>query len=561
VVKISQIQIQDLTYYYPGAARPSLAGINLNIGAGEFILVTGPSGCGKSTLIKILAGLLPGFNAGTYGGQVYLGEKELRQLDRRSLVKQVGMVFQDPESQLVMTGVEQELAFGMENLATPNHVMKSRMMEVCSLLGLSGQRQSPIDVLSGGQKQKVALASVLALQPDVLILDEPTSQLDPVASEDILTAVKRLNEENGLTVILVEQRLDRCFHLADRVLLMKDGRVVYDGIPGEAVRWAVTRRYPFIPLLAGLFAETGYPEAPLTVKQGRAIISKWLPPGGVHLKNLTDGSPGQAGCLVEVKNLWFTYPDGEEALKNVSLKVKAGEFVVIMGDNAAGKTTLLKNINGLLKPGRGSVRVGGRDTRKLRVEELAPVAGYLSQDPNDYLFMPTVREELAFTINSLGLEDNGLGKRMLERLGLAGHIDKNPRDLSTGERQRVALACILVARPRVLLLDEPTRGLDYNVKAELGQLLKELQNEGMAVVLVTHDVEFAAEYGSSIVLMDGGTVVTSGSKYDLLSGSSYYSPQISRLFNKWAPRVVTREQGRDILLLLRNNQLRETGEV
>lgn len=554
------IKIQDLTYYYPESGKPALDNINLEITGGQFVLLVGGSGCGKSTLIRALSGLIPDFYGGTYRGKVFLNGKEIRQLDRRSLVRRVGMVFQDPESQLVMTNVEQEVAFGLENLGLPNSLMKRRVMEVTGALALSGYLHGFIPELSGGQKQKVALASVLAMQPEILVLDEPTSQLDPVAGEEILAMVRRLNEENGITVILVEQRLERCFHLADRVLVMENGRILYDGVPESVARWAAKNKSPFIPPLARLFAGVGFPEVPLTVKQGREIIKAYYPFPGLRNRNPKIKRAEAAGdeCLVDIQNLWFTYPSGKEALKNINLKIRPGDFTVIMGENAAGKTTLLKNITGLLKPGRGQVKVLNRDTKKVSVEELASTIGYLSQDPNDYLFLPTVREELAFTLSNMCRSDDGVSAEILQRLQLTSYAETNPRDLSSGERQRVALASVLVARPQVLLLDEPTRGLDYRLKAELGDILLQLQAEGKAVLVVTHDVEFAAEYAESIVLMAEGTIIAGGSKYEMLTRSTFYSPQISKLFNNLVDDVVTLEQGREILtrlMVVKENQV------
>lgn len=547
------IKIEDLTYYYPDTEKPALDNINLEVLEGQFVLLVGGSGCGKSTLIRALSGLIPDFYGGSYGGRVYLDGQEIRQLDRRSLVQQVGMVFQDPESQLVMTNVEQEVAFGLENLGLPVGLMKRRVMEVTGALALSGYLHNFIPELSGGQKQKVTLAAVLAMQPDILVLDEPTSQLDPVAGEEILTMIKRLNEENGITVILVEQRLERCFHLADRVLVMENGRILFDDTPDIVAKWSAKNNMPLVSPLAALFAGTGFPDVPLTVKKGREILRSHnlfvKNPVPLITNNKTSRLTGSE-CLVDIQNLWFTYPNGKEALKNVNLRIKPGDFTVIMGENAAGKTTLLKNINGLLKPGRGQVKVLNRDTRNLSVEELASTVGYLSQDPNDYLFLPTVREELDFTLNNLGLSDNGISEKILHRLQLTPYAEVNPRDLSAGERQRVALASVLVAGPKLLLLDEPTRGLDYRLKAELGNILRELQADGTGIIVVTHDVEFAAEYAGDIVLMAEGTVIAGGSKYEMLTGSTFYSPQVNKLFNNIVDGVVTLDQGKEVLTRL-----------
>ncbi|MCF8011512.1 MAG: ATP-binding cassette domain-containing protein [Clostridiales bacterium] len=546
------IKIKNLTYYYPDIQKPALDNINMEILDGQFVLLAGSSGCGKSSLVRAICGLIPGFYGGTYGGSIIIDHDEVKHMERCELVKNVGMVFQDPESQLVMTCVEEELAFGLENMGLPNNLMKRRIMEVSSALGLSGCLHNYIPELSGGQKQKVALASVLVMQPEVLILDEPTSQLDPVAGEEILTLVKRLNEENGITVILVEQRLERCFHLADRVLVMEKGCIACDDIPQETARWAVRNESSFIPPLAKLFAGVNASSIPLTVKQGKQILIPYTHFPEIKRKK----APGkkqrkiQGKSLVDVHNLWFSYSNGKEVLKNINLKINPGDFTVIMGENAAGKSTFLKNINGLLKPGRGQVRVSGWDTKKVSVEELAPVCGYLSQDPNDYLFLDSVEQELSYTLDNLGLPDDGIIDDVMNKLQLTPYAESNPRDLSAGERQRVALASILVAKPELLLLDEPTRGLDYQLKEELGNIMKQLQAEGTAVIIITHDVEFAAEYAENIVLMAEGSIIAQGSKHEMLTGSTFYSPQLSKLFNNIIDGVVTLEQGKEALVKL-----------
>jgi energy-coupling factor transporter ATP-binding protein EcfA2 len=405
VEKIAFIKIKDLSYYYPNTKKPSLDKVNLEIPEGQFVLIAGGSGSGKSSLVRAIAGLIPGLYGGHYAGTVSLDGKVLHQADRRDIVKMVGMVFQDPESQLVMSNVEQEIVFGMENLGVPNDLMKRRLVEVASSLGLSDCLNCFIPELSGGQKQKVALASALTVQPQILILDEPTSQLDPVASEEILSTIKRLNEENGMTVILVEQRLERCFQLADRILVMDQGQIISDQhAPDALAYWALQNDSPFIPPLARLFASVDYPEIPVTVKQGRELLKPYYnmkqsnliepadPRRKKEIKKISREKP-----LLDIKNLWFTFEKGSEILKNVDLQLKPGDFTVIMGGNGAGKTTLLKNINGLLKPSRGSIEFLGRDIRKSTVEELAGSIAYLAQDPNDYLFLPTVIEELTLT--------------------------------------------------------------------------------------------------------------------------------------------------------------------
>ncbi len=448
----------------------------------------GGSGSGKSSLIRSIAGLIPDFYGGAYEGDVTIGQRSITDMSRKDMVQKVGMVFQDPESQLVMTNAEEEIAFGLENLGASNSLMKRRIMEVTSALSLSGYRQKFIPELSGGQKQKVALASVLAMHPEILLLDEPTSQLDPIAGEEILTMIRRLNEENGLTIVLTEQKLERCFHFADRIIVMDEGMIIMDSEDvSEIARWAVAHDKPFIPPLSQVFAKVGHPKIPVTVKEGREILRSDFG-YGIHDEPILRGRKKpdviSESAMIEMKKLWFTYPNGHEVLNNISLKIEKGSFTVVMGENGCGKTTLLKHINGLLRPGKGSIHIQGKDIHHLHVEELAKDIGYLSQNPNDYLFLPTVEEEIKYTQQHLGIDDDGWVENLFDRLGIGEFRKMNPRDLSTGERQKVALASVLASNPKIILLDEPTRGLDYQLKENLGEILKGLIREGTTIVMI-----------------------------------------------------------------------------
>lgn len=561
------VEIKDLTYYYPDTVKPALNKINLSINEGEYVLVMGGSGSGKSSFVKAIAGLIPEFYGGKIAGSLAIAGINSKKLDKKSFVQKVGIVFQDPESQLVMTNVEQELAFGLENLGLSTDLIRRRIMEVSGALSISSYQQSCHAELSGGLKQKVALASILAMQPDILILDEPTSQLDPVAGEEILTMIRRLNEENGITVILIEQRLERCFHLADRFLVMDKGKLVFNHTNSESIaRWAGEKNSPFIPPLARLFAQTGFSRIPMTIKEGRSLINKVTGTqnsknkqgkpalNNVEVKKACEQSISKQTPLVIAEGVWFLYENGSEALKNINLRVNPGEILVLMGENAAGKTTLLKNLNGLLKPARGKICIANRDIKNMQVEELAGTVGYLSQNPNDYLFLDTVRAELEFTQKNLDINDSDKSEELLNRLDLLEYAEDNPRDLSSGERQRVALASILVSDPQLLLLDEPTRGLDYSLKAELGRILLELKEKGKAIILVTHDIEFAAEIASKVVLMSQGSIIGSGNKYEMLTRSTFYSPQISKLFSKINDNIVTFAEGVNYLQEIIDNR-------
>ena len=473
-------KVENLTYCYPEAEKAALNHINLEIREGEFILVAGGSGSGKSSLARALAGLIPDFYGGRVGGKVYFQGQDIRTMDRGKLAREVGMVFQDPEKQIVQTYVEAEIAFGLENLGLDNEEMQRRVAEVVCFMNLEQIRGAFTANLSGGQKQKLALASVLAMQPRVLILDEPTSQLDPVSAEDILNLVKRLNEEMGFTVIMIEQRLERCYHLADRILLMEKGRITCDGSAREVARKTSREDSPFLPPVARFFAGIESPSLPLTVKEGRKLLRSCVnieralaarPAAGKVGGSPT--APAARDSAVCLKNLWFTYPGGQEVLKDVSLDVREGEFAAVLGENGAGKSTMLRQLTGLLRPDRGTVQVLGKDVGRNGLKEIRRHTAYLSQNPNDYLFQDTVEEELLFTLKNFGLKDTSVVDEMLDRFRLARYRRTNPRDLSSGERQRVALASVLVMSPGLIILDEPTRGVDFRLKAELGRFLQQ----------------------------------------------------------------------------------------
>jgi len=536
MASLALFEVSNLTYYYPDQQRPALRDITLNVKEGEFILLAGRSGSGKSSLVRALAGLLPDFYGGRWGGHIRYRNRDTRKMDRRDLAREVGLVFQDPERQLVMTSVEAEIAFGLENLGLPQPEMFRRVAEVMSFLDLTRLGHEFTANLSSGQKQKVALAAVLAMQPRVIVFDEPTSQLDPIVAEDLLSLIKRLNEELGITIVLIEQRMERCFHLADRVLVMDEGAIVQDGTPQQVATWSRHMTPSFVPPVTRLFARLGSPAVPTTVREGRELLRPHFP---ARDPATSVGSPqrlehkGQP--VVKVGNVWFTYPSGREALQDVSLIGNAGDLVAVVGENGAGKSTLLKVVVGLHKPGRGKVVIGDGRVGKGRSHDVA----YLSQNPNDYLFQDTVEDELYFTLKHLGLTDDGIVDDLLERLHISPYRRNNPRDLSSGERQRVALASVLVSRPQVLVLDEPTRGMDYILKAELGSFLGQLTSSGACVVCVTHDMEFVGEYASRLVMMHDGRVVSDGGKRDVLTKSLFYSTQVGKLCNGILSDVVT----------------------
>jgi energy-coupling factor transporter ATP-binding protein EcfA2 len=540
------ITFDHLTYTYPAedgqeTAVPVLHDVSLTIDEGEFLLVVGPSGAGKSTLLRCINGLVPHFYGGAISGRIRVAGRDPVALEPRRMNDLVGFVFQDPEAQAVVDVVEDELAFAMENQGLPRDTMRTRVEEVLDQLNIAHLRQRRLSTLSGGERQRVAIAAVLTLHPRVLVLDEPTSQLDPQAAEEVLDALLKLNRDLGLTVALAEHRLERVAQYADRILYLPGGlQPPLLGAPDD-----VLRQVPLVPPLIELGRQLGWSRLPLTIRDARRGI-RGLGIGQLGsrssikqgLDNQGAGESGKSDPAIEVKGVRFSY-NGSETLRGIDLRVERGEFVAVMGRNGAGKSTLLKQCIGLLKPREGRVRVLGQDTQRSTVEELARQVGYVPQNPNALLFAETVAGELAFTRRAQGIK-SGIGDGpLLETLGLAGMEGRYPRDLSAGERQRVALAAVLVGDPELILLDEPTRGLDYENKVSLVSFLRALKAQGRTVVVVTHDVELVAQCAERVVLMGDGEIVVDGPVREVMTGSQVFASQINKLFRD--PRFLTVE--------------------
>jgi energy-coupling factor transport system ATP-binding protein len=555
------IRIKDLTFYYSGAAQPALNDINLEIKDGEFALVTGPSGGGKSSLCRCCNGLIPHFYGGEITGRVEIDGIDTLQHSTKEIATRVGMIFQDPENQLVATDVEREIAFGLENLAFPREVIAKRIEESLDTLGISALRYRQLHELSGGEKQKIAIASVLALHPSILILDEPTSELDPKGAEEVLSALSRLNDELGITVLLVEHRMDRVIQYADRLIVIDQGMIAVDGSVREIMYNGykdLSRMGVGIPPIIRLVQEMkgrgiSIEGTPLTVKEGRVMLNGAFHQASVqpvHHHQEDGGKP-----VVKVEKLWHNYPNGVTALKNVNLEVAEGEFVAIMGRNASGKTTLVKHFNRLLTPTKGKVKIDGMDTRRATIAELARSVGFVFQNPNDHLFADTVEEEIAFTLKNLGVDGDEVESRvdeMLDKFNIAAYRNHYPRSLSGGEKQRVALASIIAVRPKILVLDEPTRGMEYQLKGELMNFIDGYRHQGNTVILISHDVEMVAEYADRVILLGEGKIVVDGNKHDVLSRALLFSPQINRLVQAFAKygipdNILTVEEALDIL--------------
>ncbi len=520
------IELRGVTYSYPDNELPVLRNLSLEVAEGEFLLVIGASGSGKSTLLRCLNGLVPHFYGGTFGGQISVAGRDPLAEGPRGMSAAVGFVLQDPESQFVVDCVEDELAFAMENHNLEPSVMRKRVEEVLDQLNIAHLRHRKINTLSGGEKQRVAIGAVLSLQPEVLVLDEPTSQLDPQAAEEVLTTLQKLNSDLGLTIVLSEHRLERVVQYADRMLYLPgQGHSPLIGLPPQ-----VLMEVDLVPPLIQVAKVLGWQPLPLTIKEGLPFARQLS--AQLRHEQYTESDSHSAEmtpkAIVDIRDVWFSY-NGHEALTGLNLSIAQGEFVALMGRNGSGKTTLLKHMVGLLRPDRGRVELWGEDIRGQDVEDLARRIGYVPQNPGAVLFADTLRDELDFTRRSHGLPTGGYDD-LLERLHLLGFIDSYPRDLSGGERQRAAMAAILVADPDVILLDEPTRGLDYEQKQSLAQYLRVLQSEGKTVLMSTHDVELVAQCADRVVIMGEGEVVVDGPTREVMSNSMVFSSQINKLF-------------------------------
>ena len=517
------IAFHQVTYTYPGASVPILRDVNLRIPSGALALVTGPSGAGKSTLLRCINGLVPHFSGGVFHGQVDVAGLDPVRASPRQVSQSVGFVFQDPESQFVFDGVEDEIAFALENAAIPFAEMHARVAEVLELLGLTRLRSRPLDSLSGGEQQRVAIAAALALRPSILVLDEPTSQLDPKGAEDVLQALERLQRLQGLTVVLAEHRLERILPFADLLVHVENQQVIA-GPPRQGLA-----RIALNPPLVRLGKALGWEPLPLTVEESRPFVAKMaFQPAPQTRKSMPEDGP--TAPVLQARALSFSY-GSELILEDANLELSGGEILGLMGGNGVGKSTLLRCLVGLLRPSRGTVTLYGKDTAALGVADICLQVGYLPQDPNALLFADSVLEELRITLRNHHLpvrEDFLL--EFLGRIGLVDLAAQYPRDLSVGERQRVALGAVTISMPKVVLLDEPTRGLDYVSKAVLLKILQEWRQSGKAILLVTHDVEFAAMACDRVAIMEKGRVVQVGQTARMLRGRPLFAPQIVQLF-------------------------------
>lgn len=535
-------ELEHFSFTYPAASEPALNDIDLSVNEGEFMLLCGVSGCGKTTLLRQLKPALTPH--GKRSGTVCFCGQPLESWDLRTQTAQIGFVMQSPESQIVTDKVWHELAFGLESLGFDSPVIRLRTAEMASFFGIEDWFEKDVSSLSGGQKQLLNLASIMAMQPRVLLLDEPTSQLDPIAAADFLAAVKKINTELGVAVIIVEQRLQEVFPLADRVVVIDKGEILIDAAPRETGAKLIEWRHPMVEALptpmkiyCGVQSGTS---CPVTVREGRQWLNKLLNEQEIKYTQIEEPKPNpQEEIAVQLKDCWFAYEKGgTDIIKDLTMAVPKGELFCILGGNGTGKTTALGLIAGIHKPYRGKVRVNGR-------------VAMLPQNPQSLFLKSTVGDDLA---EVLSLPPEEKARRIAEiakQVDIEALLTRHPYDLSGGEQQRAALGKVLLTQPDILLLDEPTKALDACFKLRFAAILEELISSGLTVIMVSHDIEFCAGHADRCVLLFNGSTVTGGRAREFFAGNSFYTTAANRMARGWFSDAVTEE---DVITLCRKNR-------
>lgn len=581
------VEIKDFGFSYPESSRKVLEHVNLNIKEGTLNVIMGRSGCGKSTLLRQLKSVLA--PAGEKEGEILYRNILLRDTDHRTQSQEIGFVMQNPDNQIVTDKVWHELAFGLESLGYDNATIRLRVAEMASYFGIQKWFYKNVSELSGGQKQLLNLASVMAMHPSLLILDEPTSQLDPIAASDFLETVKKINRDIGTTVLLTEHRLQDIIPYADRVFVMDAGTLFLEGTPreiGTKLKEQHHGMFLSMPVPMQIYAGTESTlTCPLTVSEGRQWIREYIEEKGIkkeqiqqanqrlerqgeknenetagffgHLKRQKENTPP----AIQMKDVWFRYEkDSPDVIQDLSLEVKKGEFYALVGGNGTGKSTTLSLLGRVHQPYSGRIYLDGKDLRSFSDRKLyCGYLGVMPQNPQSIFLKKTVLEDLYSVIGGkkekpsneypISMKKEKAIEGIVSLTHLEGLLERHPYDLSGGEQQRLALAKVLLLRPKILLMDEPTKGMDAEYKEELGSILKKLQSHGMTIFMISHDVEFVAEYADTTGLFFEGNVVTSKKTRDFFAGNNFYTTAANRMARGLFPEAVT---GKDVVSCLTN---------
>lgn len=533
---MESFKIENLSFTYPNRDKAALCDINLTVSQGEFITLCGKSGCGKTTLLRLLKSSLAPF--GYLRGNIYFEGRSLSDFDVREQAAKIGFVMQNPDNQIVTDKVWHELAFGLESLGYSTPEIRTRVSEMASFFGIQNWFHKKVYELSGGQKQILNLASVMVMQPSVLILDEPTSQLDPIAAQEFLKILEKVNRELGITVILTEHRLEDAFPMSDRVVVMDEGKIIADGTPenvGKILKSMNHDMYLALPAPMRIYgAVDSGSEYPLTVREGRCWLEKYSESNSVDADLIpkADTQIKPQETVIEINDAWFRYEkDLPDVIKGLNVKIGRGELFAIVGGNGTGKTTALSLISGLKTPYRGKVLINGENPLKIK-NLYDGVLGVLPQNPQALFVKNTVYLDLLEMLAEKKLSKAEKEQR-IENISALCRIDSllesHPYDLSGGEQQRAALAKVLLQEPQILLLDEPTKGMDAHFKAVFADILKDLSSSGVTVVMVSHDIEFCAEHAERCALVFDGSITSAGTPREFFAGKSFYTTSTNRM--------------------------------
>ena len=540
------VEIKDLWYTYPGRTEPTLRGVNLKIEEGEFVLLTGPTGCGKSTLLKTLNGIIPHESGGIFSGSIKISGIDTGNSNQMELSRKVGLVFQNPDDQIFSTTVEDEVAFGPENLCFEREEIDKKVGEALQMVGMSGHRLSSTNALSGGQKQRICIASMLAMMPEILAMDEPVSQMDPAGTQEILNTVRDLNRKLKITILLVEHRLHELAPFADRVVIMDSGKIIFDQPASKAFEHLdVFHRLGLrVPEPVEICHTLGIKASPFSAEETFPLLNN----GDFKEKTrryLTRHDPEKRinmGCsventepLVSIRDLWSGYDKNKMVLKGINLEIRRGERVAVMGTNGSGKSTLLLNLAAMLKPYKGSVKVFEEDTKSKNPYSFAGRIGFVFQNPDLMLFCDSAEEEARFGPVQLKFENIEERARIsLEAMSILNLKQDLPQSLSRGQRLRTAVASVISIDPELILLDEPTTGQD---RVNIEQMMDYFKNKGSTLVFCTHDIEIAMLYATRILVMNEGQIIADGrgrdviKNIDILRKASLTQPPVVEIAN------------------------------